>query len=116
MDDVSVLDPAAWQTGMEMFNGWNSPWCTLVDQAKFDRHVDRELAVWKMQEERAATQRTALVAHRAAAPVRADVETERIGEGVPAIERAADQPEGVEVLASDLAADELLIPSIHDRV
>lgn len=41
MDDVSELDPGAWQAGVEMFNCWNSPWCKLVDQAKFDRHVDR---------------------------------------------------------------------------
>jgi len=41
MDDISELDPAAWQAGLEMFNCWNSPWCKLVDQAKFDRHVDR---------------------------------------------------------------------------
>jgi flavorubredoxin len=41
MDDVSELDPAAWQAGVEMFNVWNTPWCKLVDQAKYEQHVDR---------------------------------------------------------------------------
>jgi flavorubredoxin len=41
MDDVSELDPAAWQAGVEMFNTWNCPWCKMVDQAKYDQHVDR---------------------------------------------------------------------------
>jgi len=41
MNDVSELDPAAWAGGLTMFNGWNSPWCKLLDAAKFERHVDR---------------------------------------------------------------------------
>jgi hypothetical protein len=41
MNDISELDPAAWQGGLEMFNGWNSPWYKLLDQTKFERHVDR---------------------------------------------------------------------------
>jgi len=41
MNDISELDPAAWQGGLEMFNGWNSPWYKLLDAAKFERHVDR---------------------------------------------------------------------------
>jgi len=41
MNDISEFDPVAWQTGLEMFNGWNSPWYKLLDPAKFERHVDR---------------------------------------------------------------------------
>ncbi len=41
MDDVSEFDPAAWQAGLELFNTWNTPWCKMVDQAKYERHVDR---------------------------------------------------------------------------
>ena len=41
MDDISQLDPAAWQGGLEMFNRMNSPWFKLLDPDKFERHVDR---------------------------------------------------------------------------
>ena len=41
MNDISELDPRAWQGGLEMFNTWNSPWCKLLDRAKYERHVDR---------------------------------------------------------------------------
>lgn len=41
LDDISQLDPGAWQGGLEMFNCWNSPWFRLLDHDKFERHVDR---------------------------------------------------------------------------
>lgn len=41
MDDISQLDSAAWKQGLEFFNCLNSPWFKLLDQDKFERHVDR---------------------------------------------------------------------------
>jgi len=41
MNDISELDPEAWQGGLEMFNRMNSPWFKLLDPDKFERHVDR---------------------------------------------------------------------------
>ncbi len=41
MNDISELDPVAWENGLAMFNCWNSPWYKLLDSAKFERHVDR---------------------------------------------------------------------------
>jgi flavorubredoxin len=41
IDDISQADPGAWQGGLEMFNCWNSPWFKLLDQDKYERHVDR---------------------------------------------------------------------------
>lgn len=41
MDDISQLDPAAWNQGVAMFNCMNSPWFKLLDQDKYERHVDR---------------------------------------------------------------------------
>ena len=41
MDDISQLDPEAWQQGIYMFNRMNSPWFKLLDPDKFERHVDR---------------------------------------------------------------------------
>ncbi len=41
MDDISGLDAEAWKGGVEMFNRMNSPWFKLLDQDKFERHVDR---------------------------------------------------------------------------
>ncbi len=41
MDDISQLDPQAWQGGVEMFNRMNSPWFKLLDIEKYERHVDR---------------------------------------------------------------------------
>ena len=41
MDDISGLDAGAWRGGVEMFNRMNSPWFKLLDQDKFERHVDR---------------------------------------------------------------------------
>ena len=41
MNDISALDPVAWQGGLMMFNCWNSPWYKLLDPAKFEQHVDR---------------------------------------------------------------------------
>jgi flavorubredoxin len=41
MDDIAELDPGAWKFGLEMFNRLNSPWFKLLDQDKFERHVDR---------------------------------------------------------------------------
>jgi flavorubredoxin len=41
MDDISQLDPEAWNQGVAMFNCMNSPWFKLLDQDKFERHVDR---------------------------------------------------------------------------
>ncbi len=40
MDDISQLDATAWKDGVEMFNRLNSPWFKLLDQDKFERHVD----------------------------------------------------------------------------
>lgn len=41
MDDISQLDPEAWQQGVGLFNTMNSPWFQLLDPAKYERHVDR---------------------------------------------------------------------------
>jgi flavorubredoxin len=41
MDDIAELDVEPWQGGLTMFNCWNSPWFKLLDQAKFEQHVDR---------------------------------------------------------------------------
>ena len=41
MDDIIGLDAEAWRGGVEMFNRMNSPWFKLLDQDKFERHVDR---------------------------------------------------------------------------
>lgn len=41
MDDISELPAEAWQQGVAMFNCLNSPWFKLLDQEKFERHVDR---------------------------------------------------------------------------
>jgi flavorubredoxin len=38
MDDVPKED---WQQGITMFNCWNSPWFKMLDQDKFEQHVDR---------------------------------------------------------------------------
>ena len=41
MDDISELPAEQWQQGVAMFNCLNSPWFKLLDQDKFERHVDR---------------------------------------------------------------------------
>lgn len=41
MDDISQLDHEAWNQGVAMFNCMNSPWFKLLDQDKYERHVDR---------------------------------------------------------------------------
>lgn len=41
MDDIAQHDPGAWQGGLEMFNCWNSPWFKMLDQDKYEQHVDR---------------------------------------------------------------------------
>jgi hypothetical protein len=32
---VDELDPAFWAEGFTMFQGWNSPWVSLVDEDRF---------------------------------------------------------------------------------
>jgi flavorubredoxin len=39
--DVAELDPEGWLEGMAMFDQYVSPWLLLVDDAKFQRTVDR---------------------------------------------------------------------------
>ena len=39
--DVAELDPTGWLEGMAMFDQYVSPWLLLVDDAKFQRTVDR---------------------------------------------------------------------------
>ena len=39
--NVDELDPGFWGEGMAMFNRYVSPWLTLVDDAKFQKTVDR---------------------------------------------------------------------------
>ena len=41
MDDISALDTGAWQGGLEFFNRLNSPWFKMLDQDKYEQHVDR---------------------------------------------------------------------------
>jgi flavorubredoxin len=41
MNDISELDPEVWRGGIEMFNRMNSPWFKLLDQDKYEQHVDR---------------------------------------------------------------------------
>lgn len=41
MDDIGQLDQTAWKDGLEFFNRLNSPWFKLLDQDKYERHVDR---------------------------------------------------------------------------
>lgn len=41
MDDIAECDAGEWRFGLEMFNRMNSPWYKLLDQAKFEQHVDR---------------------------------------------------------------------------
>ena len=41
MDDISQLDATAWNQGVAMFNCMNSPWFKMLDQAKYEQHVDR---------------------------------------------------------------------------
>jgi flavorubredoxin len=38
---VTDLDGAYWNEGMPLFNRWVSPWLELVDDAKFQKTVDR---------------------------------------------------------------------------
>ena len=38
---VTDLDPEYWKQGMPTFNRWVSPWLELVDDAKFQKTVDR---------------------------------------------------------------------------
>jgi flavorubredoxin len=38
---VSDIDPEYWKQGMPTFNRWVSPWLELVDDAKFQKTVDR---------------------------------------------------------------------------
>src|SRR3990172_8385177 len=37
MNDITQLDAAAWQGGVEMFNRLNSPWFKLLDPDKYER-------------------------------------------------------------------------------
>jgi flavorubredoxin len=39
--DVNELDETFWTDGMNMFDQYVSPWVTMVDEAKFQRTVDR---------------------------------------------------------------------------
>jgi flavorubredoxin len=41
MDDIAQCDPAAWKDGLEFFNRLNSPWFKMLDQHKYEQHVDR---------------------------------------------------------------------------
>jgi flavorubredoxin len=41
VDDISQIPLDAWQQGVGMFNTMNSPWFALLDQDKYERHVDR---------------------------------------------------------------------------
>jgi len=41
MDDISQAPPDMWKQGFEFFNRLNSPWFKLLDQDKYERHVDR---------------------------------------------------------------------------
>lgn len=41
MDHIGELDKEAWQQGVGLFNCMNSPWFKLLDQDKYERHVDR---------------------------------------------------------------------------
>jgi flavorubredoxin len=41
VSDVADLDPTSWVDGIHMFARYVSPWLALVDDAKFQRTVDR---------------------------------------------------------------------------
>jgi flavorubredoxin len=41
MPTIAELDPELWAGGMTMFNNYISPWLDLVDDAKFQRTIDR---------------------------------------------------------------------------
>jgi flavorubredoxin len=41
MPTVAELDPEFWAGGMTMFNNYISPWLDLVDDARFQRTIDR---------------------------------------------------------------------------
>ena len=43
--DVAAMDPVFWDEGMVMFNRYLSPWLDLVDDARFQREVDRVRAL-----------------------------------------------------------------------
>ena len=43
--DVAALDPVFWDDGMLMCNRSFSPWLDLVDEARFQREVDRVQAL-----------------------------------------------------------------------
>jgi flavorubredoxin len=43
--DVAELDPTAWIEGIHMFARYVSPWLTLVDDARYQRTVDRIAAL-----------------------------------------------------------------------